>query len=36
MVKKKTHVKGHFKHKPGKKRGPKSVPVRPHRRKKKK
>jgi hypothetical protein len=28
--KKKVLIKGHFRHKPGKKRGPASVPVRPH------
>lgn len=32
--KKKVYVPGHFKHKPGKKRGPKSVAVGPYKRKK--
>ena len=32
--KKKAYVKPHFRHKPGKKKGPKSVPVRAHKRKK--
>lgn len=33
-IRKEVYVKPHFKHKPGKKKGVKTVPVRSHRRKK--